>query len=117
MRSKSKAYIVLQENISSEEEAALKQAVKDALPVVFPSRAFVAELGRNLVAEARQRQDTEQQRHQVARTVGIVGGGVLSVVGGFAIWFFMQRHQKHNGVNIDGPVRAASPVAVRAGQV
>lgn len=111
MRLKSKAYIVLQEDLSSEEEEALGQAVADVLPPVAPPRAFVNELGRNLVAEARRRQDTEQQRHHVARTVGIVGGGVLSVVGGVAIWLFVQRHQKDNGVKIAAPAPAPTAVA------
>lgn len=115
MRSKSKAYIVLQENFSSEEEAALGRVV-DAWPSPPPPRAFVDELGRNLVAEARRRQDMAQQRHQVARTVGLVGGGVLSVVGGFAIWFFVQRHQKQNGLKLGRPT-PASPVMVNAGPV
>lgn len=116
MRFKSKAYIVLQEDMSPEAEEALGQAVVDALPPVLPPRAFVNELGCNLVAEARRRQDTEQQRHHVARTVGIVGGGVLSVVGGFAIWFFVQRHQKDDGVKIDSPV-PVSPIVAHAGRV
>lgn len=111
MRLKSKAYIVLQEDLSSEEEEALGQAVADVLPPVAPPRAFVNELGRNLVAEARRRQDTEQQRHHVVRTVGIVGGGVLSVVGGVAIWLFVQRHQKDNGVKIAAPAPAPTAVA------
>ena len=109
MKFKSKAYIVLQEDLSSEEENALGQAVVDALPPVAPPRAFVTELGRNLVAEARRRQETEQQRHHVARTVGLVGGGVLSVVGGFAIWFFMHRHQKDNGAKIGDGVKISTP--------
>jgi hypothetical protein len=116
MSPKSKAYIVLQESISVDEEEALKQAAVNALSPVSPPHAFVEDLGRNLIAEARRRQDTQQQRHHVARTVGIVGGGVLSVVSGFAIWFFVQRHQKQNGVKMEPP-STPSPMAMHAGQI
>lgn len=119
MSPKSKAYIVLQESLSVDEENALQRAVVKALPPVFPPQAFVEDLGRNLIAEARRRQDTQQQRHHVARAVGIVGGGVLSVVGGFAIWFFVQRHQRHqrdNGTKMAKSPPAAS-VAMHAGQI
>ena len=115
MRLKSKPYIVLQEDMSSEEAEVLGQAVAEVLPRVPPQRAFVTELGRNLVAEARRRQETEQQRHNVARTVGLVGGGVLSVVGGVVIWFFVQR-QKDNGAKIGTPA-ATSQVVAHAGRV
>ena len=50
MRSRSNAYIVLQENLSADEEMALQQAVADALPLIPPSHAFVEDLGRDLVA-------------------------------------------------------------------
>jgi len=91
MKSKSQRYIVLQENIPAEEEQALGQVVVRTMPPVAPPTAFVEQLGSDLVAEARRHYDVEQRRHQVTRTVGWVGGGVLSVVGGVALWMFVQR--------------------------
>ena len=91
MKSRAHRYIVLQENIPAEEEQALGQMVTRAIPPVAPSAPFVEQLGRDLVAEARRHYDVTQRRHRVTRTVGLVGGGVLSVVGGVALWLFVQR--------------------------
>ena len=91
MKSKSQHYIVLQENIPAEEEQALGRVVVYTMPPVTPPAAFVEQLGSDLVAEARRHYDVEQRRHQVTRTVGWVGGGVLSVMGGVALWLFVQR--------------------------
>lgn len=91
MKSRAHQYIVLQENIPAEEEQALGQYVARVMPPVVPAAAFVEQLGSDLVAEARRHYDVEQRRHRVTRTVGLVGGGVLSVVGGVALWWFVQR--------------------------
>ncbi|MBN2392700.1 MAG: hypothetical protein JXR84_18360 [Anaerolineae bacterium] len=91
MKSRAHHYIVLQENLPAEEEQALGQAVADAMPPVATPAAFVEQLGRDLVAEARRHYDVTQRRHRVTRTVGLVGGGVLSVVGVVALWLFVQR--------------------------
>ncbi|MGC9393548.1 MAG: hypothetical protein ACP5J4_01690 [Anaerolineae bacterium] len=91
MKSRAHRYIVLQENLPAEEEQALGQLVTRAMPPVAPSDAFVEQLGSDLVAEARRHYDVEQHRHRVTRTVGLVGGGVLSIVGGVALWLLVQR--------------------------
>ena len=108
MKSRTQHYIVLQESIPAEEELVVVQAVALAMPPVAPPAAFVEQLGSDLVAEARRHYDVEQRRHQVTRTVGWVGGGVLSVVGGVALWLFVQR--KREGA----PGMAATPPAVGA---
>jgi hypothetical protein len=91
MKSRAHHYIVLQEHIPAEEEQALGQIVARAIPPVAPPAVFVEQLGRDLVAEACRHYDVEQRRHRVTRTVGLVGGGVLSVVGGVALWLLVQR--------------------------
>jgi len=91
MKSKAQAYIVLQESVPAEKEHVLEQVVVHALPPVAPPATFVEQLGSDLVAEARRHYDVEQRRHRVTRTVGWLGGGVLSVVGGVALWLFVQR--------------------------
>jgi hypothetical protein len=91
MKSRAHHYIVLQENLPAEEEQALGQVVARAMPPVAPPVAFVEQLGSDLVAEARRHYDVEERRHRVTRTVGWVGGGVLSVVGGVALWLLVQR--------------------------
>ena len=93
MKSRAHHYIVLQENLPAEEEQALGQAVASAMPPVAPPAAFVEQLGSDLVAEARRHYDVEQRRHRVTRTVGWVGGGVLSIVGGVALWLLVQRRR------------------------
>lgn len=106
MKSKSQHYIVLQENIPAEEEQALGRGVAHAMPPVAPPAAFVEQLGSDLVAEARRHYDVEQRHHQVTRTVGWVGGGVLSVMGGVALWLFVQRRRE------GAPGVAATPAGV-----
>ncbi len=102
MKSRAQRYIVLQESMPAEEEQALRQVVVCDMPPVVPSPAFVEQLGSDLVAEARRHYDVEQRRHRVTWTVGLVGGGALSVVGGVALWFFVWRKR----------AIAPSPVAV-----
>jgi hypothetical protein len=103
MKSRAHQYIVLQEDVSVKEEQALAYCVAHAMPSVAPAAAFVEQLGSDLVAEARRHYDMEQRRHRVTRTVGLVGGGVLSVVGGVALWWFVQRKRT------DAPAPAAYP--------
>jgi len=108
MNSRAHRYIVLQENIPAEEEEALGQIVARAMPPVAPSADFVAQLGSDLVAEARRHCDVVQRRHQVTRTVSLVGGGVLSVVGGAALWWFVQR-KRAGTTSVSPPPAAAYP--------
>lgn len=108
MKSKAQHYIVLQENIPAEEEQALGQVVVRAMPPVAPPAAFVEQLGSDLIAEARRHYDVEQRRHHVTRTVGWVGGGVLSVVGGVALWLFVQR-RRAVAPGVPAPATAAYP--------
>ncbi len=79
--------LILQDLPSSEEEA-LGRAVRAALPYAAPSRRFVEALHRGLVAEAAHQQGAERQ---FLRTLGFLGGGLLSIVGGVAIWALWQR--------------------------
>jgi hypothetical protein len=109
MKSRAHHYIVLQENIPAEEEQALGQMVARAMPPVAPPATFVEQLRRDLVAEACCHYDVEQRRHRMTRAVGLVGGGVLSVVGGVALWLFVQRKRAITPGASPSPV-AAYPV-------
>ena len=106
MKSRAHHYIVLQENIPAEEEQALGQIVARAMPPIVPPAAFIEQLGSDLVAEARRHYDVEQRRHRVTRTVGWVGGGVLSVVGGVALWWLVQRKRAETTGASPSPVAA-----------
>lgn len=82
--------LILQDLPSPEEEA-LGRAVRRALPPVAPSRRFVEALHRGLVAEAGRQHAAERQFNQSMRALGLLGGGLLSIVGGVAVWALWQR--------------------------
>lgn len=86
-----KKYILLEQTLPPRDEAALRQAVAAALPAARPSAAFADALERDLLAEAARQYDAQKNLHAVTRTAGIVGGGVLSVVGGILLWRLHQR--------------------------
>ncbi|HEY90043.1 MAG TPA: hypothetical protein G4N98_10010 [Thermoflexia bacterium] len=90
-------YITLNETcaspVSAAEEAGVAEAVRQALPPVVPSLDFVAALEGELLREAARRQAVHQQFRQVAGFLGILGGGILSLVGGMLLWRSWQQKE------------------------
>jgi hypothetical protein len=85
-------YVVLQEHIPLREQRALERAVVTVLPPVEPSRSFVNQLAYDLVEEARHRETERQHLHQATRIFGVMGGGLLSIIGGLIIWLLVRNH-------------------------
>ncbi len=81
-------YITLQDSLSEQEQAQLAQAITAALPPQQPSEAFVRELERRLLLAARRQAAMTVARHEQPR-LGIIGGGMISVVGGLAVWLYL----------------------------
>ena len=85
-------YVVLQDFVPVAEQRAIAAAVVAVMPAEKPSQAFVDQLSRDLLAEARQRASTRRQgAGRTVRVLGWVGGGVFSVVTGVFIWLLVQR--------------------------
>ncbi len=89
-------YVVLQDHVPLREQRAIERAVVSVLPPLRPARAFVEQLNQDLVAEAwRQYSIRAAKTNQTLSFLGLFSGGVLSVVGGIAIWLLVQReHEK-----------------------
>lgn len=83
---RNKAYVVIQEHVHRREERAIERAVVTVLPPVQPSKLFVEQLGADLLEESRRQREAEQNASNALRIFGVVGGGLLSVVGGMVIW-------------------------------
>lgn len=88
---RARSYVVIQEHIPPREEKAIERAVVTVLPPVQPSEVFVQQLGADLLDEARRQRIAEEHANQALRIFGVVGGGLLSVVGGMAIWLLTHR--------------------------
>jgi hypothetical protein len=100
---RAKSYVVIQENVPPREERAIERAVVTVLPPVQPSQAFVQQLGADLLEEARRQREAEQQSNQTLRIFGMVGGGLLSVIGGMALWLLTHRPKDRR----DQPITSA----------
>ncbi len=89
-------YVVLQDHVPLREQRAIERAVVSVLPPLRPARAFVEQLNQDLVAEAWRQYGTRAAKtNQTLSFLGLFSGGVLSVVGGIAIWLLVQReHEK-----------------------
>jgi hypothetical protein len=83
-------YVVLQEMLPPQEQTAAEQALQEALMPVAPSRAYVARLGQDLKAAARTKQEVKPEW----LPLGVVGGGLLSLVGGLIVWLLVQRKKQ-----------------------
>ncbi len=85
---------MLQDYVPVAEQRAIAKAVVAALPAEErPAPAFVEQLGRDLLAEARQRGQATSKA-SARRRLG--GGRVLSVATGVVIWLLVQRtHEEH----------------------
>jgi hypothetical protein len=83
-------YVVLQEMMPPQERTAVEDALQEALMPVAPSRAYVTRVGQDLKAAARTRQAAKQEW----LPLGVVGGGLLSLVGGLIVWLLVQRKKQ-----------------------
>lgn len=86
-------YVVLQEYIPEAEKQTIKRAIRRVYPRVLAPTAFVEQLSQDLIAEAYHRQHNPM-RHAL-RTYGLVGGGALSIAGGFLIWLLLKKQRVH----------------------
>ncbi len=89
MVSSRKKYIQLGQGMLPHEQTMLEQSIQAALTPMWPTERFVAELERDLLAEARR----QERAGQGWRIAGWVGGGLLSVAGGILLWTLWQRRQ------------------------
>lgn len=97
----SEKYVVLQDTVPLSERRAIERAVLEALPPVRPSQAFVTQLSRDLVAEARRRQISQPERaNRMLQVLGYLSGGIFSMLGGIAIWLLIQRNQDQRGADL-----------------
>ncbi|MEA3308675.1 MAG: hypothetical protein U9Q70_04080 [Chloroflexota bacterium] len=90
-------YITLNENralpVSAVEEAWVAEAVRQAWPPVTPPADFVVALEQELLQEAARRQSIRQRFRQLAGFLGILGGGIFSLVGGMLLWRSWQQKE------------------------
>ncbi len=91
------AYVILNEGLVSPVSAAeaelVAEAVRQVLPLVVPSLYFVAALESELLQEAARRQSIHQRLRQLTSFLGILGGGILSLVGGILLWRSWQQKE------------------------
>ena len=94
----SEKYVVLQDHVPVGEQRAIARAVVTVMPSEKPSQAFVDQLSRDLMAEARQQEAARhQQVNQTMRLFGFLGGGLLSVVTGILIWLLVRHDHDEAG--------------------
>jgi hypothetical protein len=113
-------YIILQDLIPVEEQWAIERAVIQVLPMVKPSQHFVAQLSEDLLAEAMRqsagvRQQATRQRNtaQLLKLLGLLGGGLISVIGGMSIWLLVRRSDEEKSLRERGPGRRQKGEATR----
>ncbi len=91
-RKASEKYVVLQDALPIEEQWAIERAVIHVMPAAKPPAHFVTRLREDLVAEARLQQAAQQERTgQALKLFGLLGGGLISVIGGLLVWLLVQR--------------------------
>lgn len=89
-------YVVLQEMLPPQEQTAVEEALQEALTPVAPSRVYVTRLGQDLKAAARSKQVAKQGWFPL----GVVGGGLISLVGGLIVWLLMQRKKQGSSTSM-----------------
>lgn len=100
-RRASERYVVLQDTVPLLEQRAIERAVIEVLPPVQPSQAFVTQLSRDLVAEARRRQIAHPEKaDRVLQILGFLSGGIFSMLGGIVIWLLIQRSHDQRGTKL-----------------
>ncbi len=109
-------YITLSEEIPFKEKRELEQSIANVLVPVLPPESFVRRLRQDIVAEAARQQAaktavapgaSEQRMPRILRIIGLVGGGILYVVGGIAVWL-LWRHSDEEGPAHVGVVPSAT---------
>lgn len=111
-RRASEKYVVLQDTVPLAEQRAIQRAVIDVLPPVRPSQAFVSQLSRDLVAEARRHQIAHPEKaNRVLQILGFLSGGIFSMLGGIAIWFLIQRNQDQRRADLSLSSARRSPAS------
>ena len=97
----SEKYVVLQEAVPFLEQQTIGRAVAVVLPVIRPSQAFVTQLSRDLVAEARSQHMAHPKKvNRLLQVLGFVSGGIFSMLGGIAIWLLIQRNHDRRGSDL-----------------
>ncbi|MCJ7548702.1 MAG: hypothetical protein MUQ30_03360 [Anaerolineae bacterium] len=105
-------YVMLQDLVPLRDQRAIERAVVSVLPPVRPARAFIEQLNQDLVAEAWQHYETRAAKtNQTLSFLGLFSGGVLSVVGGIAIWLLVQREHEKTGTDLPVPARRQATTA------
>lgn len=99
-----------------DEQRALEHALAQALaPVHEPSASFVEALEQELVLEA----ERQHAKQQLLQTLGIVGGGVLTIVAGVVGYVLLRRQQKEKPAEVENvevkESATSEPVPVLAG--
>jgi hypothetical protein len=88
------------------EQRALERAVVTVLSPIEPSRTFVNQLAYDLVEEAQHQETGRESLHQAARIFGVMGGGLLSIIGGIVIWLLVRN--RNGGAESGQPVASTS---------
>ena len=94
------------DDLTPAEEDRLGEAVTEVLASVTPTAAFVTNLGQQLAQATQRELESQKRREQGLRIAGLVGGGVISIVGGLAVWLIWQK--QHHADGQPGP-RPVSP--------
>jgi hypothetical protein len=111
MKKRSKVkYVVLQEYIPASEQKAIKRAVRTVLPSVPAPKAFIERLSQDLIIEARRRHHADP--NHTLRTYGLVGGGALSVAGGFLIWLLLKKQREQTPLTVGLSKPQNQPVSI-----
>ena len=101
---------LLEMEFAPEELATLECALAAALsPTYEPAAQFVEDLEQELALEAEQ----QHAKQQLLQTLGIVGGGVLTIIAGVVGFVLLRRQQKEKAAQeAETPVEA--PVTLDA---
>ncbi len=116
MNKRSEAAEHVERELSSKEQRVLEYSIAEALaPVHEPSETFVEELEQDLILEA----ERQHAKQKLLQTLGIVGGGALTLVAGVVGFVLLRRQQKDKSIQVEeSPVEetaAPEPMAVPVG--
>lgn len=88
-----KTYIPLDQKISPQEQKLLEKSLRETLLLTAPPENFVIELEDALLAEAQRQHRQQTHLWQGLGIAGLIGGGLLSIVGGIWVWLHWQDRQ------------------------
>ena len=89
-----KTYIPLGRRVSPQTQDRLERTIPKVLMPVNPSEIFISELESDLIAAAKQQYREQAQFWRGMRTVGMIGGGLLSIVGGVFMWMRLRQRRE-----------------------